>query len=345
MSVGLLGCGRIARLFHLDLLSRMQGVDLRVIAETDPERRSQAGAIVKRSLVCDDYRRVLQDDTIEAVVICLPTGLHAEAACVAFRAGKHVYIEKPIATSEAEARQVLTAWRTSGRIGMTGFNQRFHPVLLSLKRDLAADRIGRVLGAWATMGAEARPLPEWKRFRSSGGGVLLDLASHVIDSVRFLFEREIRLVHATVSSLRTEDDTAALSMMLTDGRVAQIQVTLAGIQECRYEALGERGRLVADRYAGTVELVPARPLYGLTGHFRGEFRKLRSMGWRLRNGLRPAPAEPSYRRALATFIDAVTSSRSIAPDIEDGYRSLAVVLAAEASARAGRPVEVAIQER
>jgi predicted dehydrogenase len=318
LGIGLLGCGRIARMLHLHALVDMDEVELRAVAESDPDRLREAAAM-------------------EAVVICLPTGLHAEAASAAFEAGKHVFLEKPIATNESEACRVVEAWTASGRVGMMGFNQRFHPVTRELKQAIDAGRAGTVVGAHMIMGSEARELPDWKRSRASGGGALLELGSHVVDFSRYLFEREVVSVNATIASVHTEHDTAALSMRLEDGPTVQAHVTLSGIQESRYEVVGDRGRIVADRSRETLTLDPVRPPYGRVAHLRAELSRF-STGLRKVVNL-PSPWR-SHHAALSAFVDAVANERHVTPDIEDGYRSLAVILAAEESDRTGRDVAV-----
>ena len=337
LGIGLLGCGRIARMLHLHALVDMDEVELCMVAESDPERLREASAIAAGSVAFDDYREALADDRLEAVVICLPTGLHAEAASAAFEAGKHVFLEKPIATSEADARRVLKAWTASGRVGMMGFNQRFHPVIRDLKGALGANRAGTVVGAHVIMGSETREFPDWKRSRASGGGALLELGSHVVDLSRYLFEREVVSVGATIASVHTEQDTAALSMRLEGGPTVQAHVTLSGIQEGRYEIVGDRGRIVADRVRETLTLDPVRPPYGRVANLRAELSHL-SRG--LRKVVNPPSPWHSHRAALSAFVDAVTNGQGVEPDIEDGCRSLAVILAAEESDRTGRNVAV-----
>lgn len=301
--VALLGYGRIAELFHLRILARLRGVEVGFVAEDDPDRREAARALLPEASLVADYRRVVEDATIDAVVICLPTGLHAEVACAAFRAGKHVYVEKPIATTLVDGRLIREAWRSSGTVGMTGFNQRFEPVIHEFKRAMAAGRVGTVVGARATSGAVARTLPAWKCSRATGGGVLLDLASHAVDLVRFLFEQEIRSVSATVASARTEDDTASLAMTLIDGRIVNAHLTLAGIQESRFEIFGDQGRLVVDRYAGTLEFEPPRPPYGRMERLRRGVGRLGALPRELGDFVRPpktsVPTGQRSRRSWA----------------------------------------------
>src|SRR5688500_18972070 len=125
--IGILGCGRIARLYHLEILARAAEVEITALAESDETARQAAAPVSPGTATHGDWRRVTESDSIDAVVICLPSVLHAEAARAAFEAGKHVYLEKPIALDGSAAAAVVAAWRASRKTGMIGVNQRFHP--------------------------------------------------------------------------------------------------------------------------------------------------------------------------------------------------------------------------
>jgi predicted dehydrogenase len=322
---------------HLEALDAHNGVELCAIAESNPDVLRDAAQRARISVTYEDWRLAIDDDRVEAVVICLPTGLHADAATAAFEAGKHVYVEKPVATTAEDARRVADAWRASGKVGVVGFNQRFQPVIRRLKRSLQTDEVGQVTSAFAVMSSEARKLPEWKRMRASGGGALLDLGSHVVDTTRCLFERRIVDVFGAIELVRTEDDTAAFTMRLDGGPTIQAQVTLAGILETRFEVLGDGGRLIADRNRGTVTLEPLHPPYGRVAHARAELT-VAARG--AKTIVRPPRPMASNRALIDAFIDAVTNGRHPSPDIEDGCRSLDVVLAVEEAHRTGKTVEI-----
>lgn len=336
--VGLMGCGRIARIFHLPILADLAGIELVAVAEPDPAGRARASVGAPRAAVVEDWREVVADPRIGAVVICLPSGMHADAASAALEAGQHVYLEKPIATTLADGRRVLEAWRSSGRVGMTGFDQRFEPAIVALRREVRAGLVGALTGARLAMGSGRRDAPEWKRSRATGGGVLLDLGSHMVDLARFVLGEEVRRVCASVATVLADEDTASFAMTLSSGRLAQAWVTLAGITESRFEVVGERGMLVADRYAGTLRFVPLEPAWSRVSRAREGLARLGRDSRALFEVAQPLAIGATYCAALEAFTAAVAAGRSASPDIEDGFRSLAVVLAAEESARTGRAV-------
>src|SRR5690349_4476182 len=126
VAIGVIGCGQIAQAVHLPVLSRLPGVRVTALADTDATRLSQAAARVPRAACFSDYARLLATPEVDAVVICAPPALHAEVAVAALKANKHVYLEKPLATTLEDADRVCEVWRQSGRVGMIGFNYRFN---------------------------------------------------------------------------------------------------------------------------------------------------------------------------------------------------------------------------
>ena len=339
VKIGLIGCGRIAQMFHLELLLGLPGAQLVAVADIDPEGRAAAARRAPRIAILDDYRQLVHQSEVDAVVICLPTGLHAPAAAEAFEQGKHVYLEKPLAARLDQAPPALAAWRSSGKIGMMGFNNRFHPLYVAVKRHLEAGLIGRLVGGRTSLCSARRDLPPWKRSRESGGGALLDLATHHADLVHFFFPTGVRRVAAVEWSVYSQGDNASMHMQMEDGPVIQGFFSATAVQENRLELYGDRGKLVADRRRGQLEFSPPEAGYGRVDRIREGWQWIHRAPADLWRRLMPPP-EPSYRRALAAFIRAVRGEEPVPVDLAAGYRSLAVVCAAGEAARTGGQVVV-----
>ncbi len=273
-------------------------------------------------------------------MVCLPNGLHAEAAVAALAAGKHLYLEKPLATEPADAERVVRAWRAARTVAMMGFNYRANALVEAARAHIGSGRIGEVLGASTVFTAAQRELPEWKRRRVSGGGALLDKASHEVDVIHCLLGLSVRQVSAVVESRATEDDNAALTLRLSGGAIAQCYFSLGSTEAHRFEVHGTRGRLIVDRLRSLD--VRAEPPWACPSPLRDLAAGVRAVTrgpFGARRILRPEH-EPSYAASLARFAAAARANRPARPDLLDGYRSLAVVLAAEESARTGRAVTV-----
>jgi myo-inositol 2-dehydrogenase/D-chiro-inositol 1-dehydrogenase len=337
LDIGLIGCGRVAGRVHLPILAGLPGVRLVAVAEPDSQLREQAGRL---AATVTEYEALLDMPDVEAVVVCAPSGLHAEVAMAALDRGKHVYLEKPLATTRDEARSVLSALERAGTIGMIGFNCRFNRAYLELKRCLQSGKYGEWVAARTVLATPEETLPDWKRRRESGGGALLDQASHHFDLMRFLFEDEIEEVSAQLRSQRSEDDTAAVQVRLANGLAIQSLLSINTVNEDRFEVYTGRARLSVDRYRSpNVEIVTnSRSIPGLRG-LRSGLNSLKHSGY-IWETYRAPGREPSFRSALAHFVEAISEGQPPSPSFRDGYLSLVAVLAAEESARSGHVVRL-----
>jgi myo-inositol 2-dehydrogenase/D-chiro-inositol 1-dehydrogenase len=340
LKIGLFGCGSIARLVHLNILTRLPDVTVVALAESDPQRQAEMHQRVPQAATFTDYHDLLEKAEVDAVVICLPNALHAEAAIAALQRGKPVYVEKPLATNLEDGRRVLAAWRRAGVVGMSGLNLRFHELFHTTKQYLQGNRLGPLIAVRSTRSTAPYPLPPWKLDRRSGGGVLLDLASHHIDLVHFLFESAIREVYAEIRSQQSEGDSAMLQLRLANGVPVQAFFALNTIEEDFWEIYGHVGKLKVDRYASTaVEIIEPTPERSKLALLQRGWQTLARSPSLLSKFLAPN-REPSYRVALAHFVGAVRDKRPVHPDLGDAYRSLAVIEAAEESARINQTVVV-----
>ncbi len=330
ITVGVIGCGTIAYWGHLRALQRLKGATLAAAADPDPAARARAAPLV-RGPIYPDAAALLGSD-VDAVVISTPPSTHAELTIAAARAGKHVYIEKPLATTAEDARAVADAIERSGCVAALGFNYRYHPAHARARPLLQQGTIGRIR-AVHTVFCEPVPIagmPEWKRWRRSGGGVLLDLASHHIDLLRWCLDDEMATVEATIGSIETEHDTATLKLVTRGGTDVQMYVSLQAGPADSLEFIGETGTLRVDRH----RLVPALKRSRRHGYGARSAWIVPSVSdvavW-MRRLVRPS-YQPSFSRALGAFVDRINGRSVSLPTVEDGVRSLAVVLAAEESA-------------
>ncbi len=341
LRLGLIGCGYIGVTVHLNSLRRSPQADVVAFAEPDEERRQIARRQLPQAVAFADYRELLDQAEIEAVVVCLPNALHSEAAIAALQAGKHVYLEKPLALNLDDGRKLLEAWRHSGQVAMIGFNYRFNPLHQEVQRHLREGRLGNLLGVRSVFTTPPGRAPEWKQRRATGGGALLDLGSHHVDLMRFWFKQDILDVTATVKSERVEADTATLESRLANGLVVQSFFSMSSVDDDRFEIYGQRGRLCLDRYnSWNVEVTGLRRASVPLRHFGQALAWLPRSRFGVKKLLAPA-REPSFAAALAHFVVAAKSRRQTSPNFEDGFHSLAAIIAAEESARTGHRVRVA----
>jgi predicted dehydrogenase len=340
VNIGILGMGAVATRVHVPALKRISGVRIAAFAEAHGARRQTAAALIPKAEPYEDYHQLLQSDCCEAVLICLPNHLHAAAAIEALEHQKHIYLEKPLATSVAEATRVIAVWESSARVGMIGFNYRHNILYCRLKARIAAGEVGKVLSIRSVFCSRRADLPEWKQTRQTGGGVIFDLASHHIDLIRFLTEQSIVEVSANITSNWSEDDHASLQMKLSGGAHVQCFFSIGSVQDDRVEVLGETGKLTVDRYSGF------DVLFSASGVQESLYQKL-TKGMRaimrspyLRERFLSRSYEPSYRAALEQFIAAIRQKREAVPNLLDGLASLQIAEAAMEANRSRRSIAI-----
>ena len=339
LRVGVLGCGTIAYWAHLRNLARMPEVELIAGADPDPRARDAAARLVKKPMLerADD---LLGRSDIDALVISAPSHLHAELALSACAARKHFYLEKPIAISAEEGKRVVAAAAEARIISMIGFNRRVHPVVEQARAIIKAGRLGRIqaIQLVASEPYVYNPMPEWRKERARGGGVMLELASHHIDLMRWLLDDEPARVEARIDSRVSDADLAWMRMSMRSGvEVACLFSFRTGLADW-IEIFGERGSLIIDRARPTAQLRIARRMgYGTRRYHM--MPRLGNLHWRVMRLARPS-VDPSRRRVLELFVNLLNGKAHDAPTLVDGLRSLEVVLAAEHSARIGKPVSL-----
>ncbi|MBI2835828.1 MAG: Gfo/Idh/MocA family oxidoreductase [Acidobacteria bacterium] len=337
--VGIIGCGTIAYWAHLRTLRRLRGAALAAAADPDPAARTRTARLF-HGPIRETSADVLQGSDIDAVIIATPPPLHAELTIAAAAAGKHVYVEKPLATAADEARAAVDAVARADIVATVGFNFRHHPAYARARALLKAGCIGRIRNVQTAFCEPVAPaeMPGWKRQRASGGGALLDLASHHVDLLRWFLDQEVALVQARITSDRTEHDSAALALTMQSGVEVQMFVSFCAGPADFFEFIGEDGTLGVDRHALAPRLRrPRRAGYGAREVWTPPSASAAAL-WMRR--LAQPSYQPSFRRSLDAFIRRVRGLPVPLATLEDGERSLAVILAAEESARQNARVSV-----
>jgi len=221
---------------HVRVLSEEPSVDLVAVADVDDDSRSLVER-ARRVVAYADYTEMLDRESLEAVVIALPTSLHEEAATAAANAGVGFLVEKPIASTVESGRRIRDIAQESGVPATVGHIERFNPVVSAAKRGIVAGELGRVFQIRAN---RTGPLP----MRIKDVGVVVDLATHDFDMVRFLIDQPVERVFAETAKrmLSDHEDLFSGLMRFSDGAIALFDVnwlTPVKIRELRI--VGEGG--------------------------------------------------------------------------------------------------------
>ena len=184
--VAVIGAGAIAG-FHVDVLTRNKSAEVAALCDVRSEQAAKLAGRFGVKRTCGDYRELLKDPAIDAAVVALPVYLHAPVTLDFLKAGKHVLVEKPMASSAADAEAMLAMARQQQRVLTINHNQRFDPDTSYLAKLLATGELGTIHFArciWTRpYGCLPEPSRNWFNEKAKGGGVLFDLGTHLLDKV------------------------------------------------------------------------------------------------------------------------------------------------------------------
>jgi len=186
LKIGIIGCGGIANQKHLPALKEASELcemiafcDL--VEERAVEAAKEYGAADAK--VYDDYRKLLEDESIDVVHVLTPNVSHCPITVAAFEAGKHVMCEKPMADTTEAAQLMINAWKKSGKKFTIGYQNRFKPEVQSLHNSCEKEELGNIYYARASA-VRRRAVPTWGVFQDKaqqGGGPLIDIGTHALD--------------------------------------------------------------------------------------------------------------------------------------------------------------------
>jgi predicted dehydrogenase len=244
LRAGVVGLGMMGRNHVRVWDEAVDGVRLTAVADPEPQalRRVTQG----RSLAgYADAGEMFEREELDLVSVVAPTSLHLPIVEAALAAGVHVLVEKPIAATRAEAEAMMAAADRAGRMLTVGHIERFNPAILELRRRLAAGELGRVFEVTAT---RLGPFPA----RIRDVGVVVDLAPHDIDVMRFLLDADpVRLYAETEQRIHTEHEDLFVGVMkFANGAVGVLDINwLTPTKKRTLAVTGERGMYVADYIA------------------------------------------------------------------------------------------------
>ena len=328
LGIGVIGAGVMGG-FHVETWEKIESG--RVVAVADPDEDRARSRIGRRPIDWEaDWRNLLARRDIDAVTIAAPSELHAEIGLAALAAGKHVLVEKPIATRLEDGLRLAAASRHHNRKLMVGHVERFNPAVGKVADLIHAGRIGRVFRVHAT---RVGPLP----LRIRDAGVAIDLATHDLDLMQFVLRRDITSVYAEgtrFSHPTQEDMIACLLRFGTDGPFGLLDVNWLTPEKRReLTVIGEGGMLTASYITQDVwltESAQAPTAWEELAQMRGD-----AEGAAIRFALRKV--EP-LRAELEAFADCVMNDLPEPVGAADGCRALTAAIAVRDSAAHNRPV-------
>ncbi|NLC33191.1 MAG: Gfo/Idh/MocA family oxidoreductase [Clostridiales bacterium] len=345
INIGIIGCGRITQYRHAPEYLANPSAKLLGFVDT---KMSQADLMVEKfgGKNYENIDSMLDDSAIDAVSICVANPSHAEVSLAALKAGKHVLLEKPMATTLEDCLAIVQMAKSTGKTVMLGHNQRFAPAHIKAREMIARGVLGKPLGFRVTFGHEGPEvwtlnLDSWFIHRNRAGfGVLGDLGIHKIDLIHFLLDEPIVEVSAKL---------ATLDKRYEDGRLIDLEDNAACLLTTKSGVMGtmhvswtfNAGEDNSSRIYGTKGVLRLYddPIYSLILETKdGKVEKLKL------EGLSSNEDQKAGRQSNSGVINAFVSSilKGTKPDIDaqEALKAMRVVFAAIESDESGRRMNI-----
>ena len=333
INVGIIGAGRIGQVHAKSILTGVP--DATILAIADPYMSDAAAAWAKSvgiPGIYQDYKKILDDPRIDAVLICSSTDTHAQLSLEAIAAGKHIFCEKPIDQKLNRIDEVKAALAASPKRlkYQVGFNRRFDHNFRALREAVSNGKIGDVqFIRISSRDPEAPPA----NYVATSGGIFLDMMIHDLDMLRYLSGSEVVEVYADGAVLidpaigkAGDVDTATVSARMSNGALALIDNSRKAVYgyDQRAEVFGSKGSIQNGNDASstavlsTVEgVVSEKPLWFFLQRYMS-----------------------AYQAEVRAFIESIVNDADVEVGVEDGLVSIKLGLACKKSLAEHRPVRI-----
>lgn len=331
LKVGIIGAGRIGKVHTESITKYVPNTEVKAIADpfmNDATEEWAKSMGVKE--IYKDYKEILKDKEIEAVLVCSSTDTHSQISIEALQAGKHVFCEKPVDHNLERIKNVLDEVKESGKKFQVGFNRRFDHNFRAIKEAVKAGKIGEPHIIRVTSRDPEAPPAEYVKV---SGGIFLDMTIHDFDMVRYLSGSEVEEVYAAGTVLvdpaigeAGDIDTAIITLKFANGALGVIDNSRRAAYgyDQRAEVFGSKGSVAtANDAASTAVLsteegiVSEKPLYFFLERYM-----------------------QSFAEEIRQFVDAIVNDTEVPVNVNDGLQPVLIGLAAKKSLEEGRPVKL-----
>jgi scyllo-inositol 2-dehydrogenase (NAD+) len=330
LNVGLIGLGRLGRVYARDLATRI--AETRLVAIADPVEAAVREVAAEYDVpgAYADVADLAADPRVDAVVIVSPTHTHRDVVVECVGRRKPTFCEKPLALSLGECREMQAAVERHGAFFQMGFMRRFDPGYAAAKRQVMEGTIGTPVVFKSTSRDPFRPSLEYANPASSGG-ILVDMGIHDLDLARW-FMGDVARVSAVGGVLAYPElasvgdiDNAIATLVFASGNLGVIDLTRNGYYgyDISTELLGTQGTIRIGYLRETAVLLMTKNCvaHDTVPYFMERFEK-------------------AYTLQLQNFAQNVLAEREPPVTIADGIEALRVALAATEACRTGRAVDV-----
>jgi UDP-N-acetylglucosamine 3-dehydrogenase len=338
LKAAVIGVGAMGQ-HHARVYDQMPATQLVGVADANAEA-SERIAHLHHTVACTDYRRLLDEARPEVVTVAVPTEFHHQVVLDALEAGCHVLIEKPIAATEEQARELIARADALGRKLMVGHIVRFDPTVQALKARLEVGELGRI---FLVRCRRLGPFPP----RVRDVGVVIDLATHDLDLVRYITGQEaVRVYAETEQEIHSAyEDVLIGTVRLADGTIGILDVNWLTPTKIReLTVTGERGMFRVDHLTQDLCFYENADV--------DDARKANDEHWNAITLLRgvsegrmiryPVRKYEPLRAELEGFVQAISEDKPVPVDGGDGLMALRLAQALVRSSREGRPITLEV---
>ncbi|MCL2512686.1 MAG: inositol 2-dehydrogenase [Oscillospiraceae bacterium] len=331
LNIGIIGAGRIGKVHLQSIVYHVKDAKVKSIA--DPFMDGETKAFIEGMGVNEiytDYKKILGDEEIDAVLICSPTDTHASISIEAINAGKHVFCEKPVDLTIEEIMKVKNALEGKNLKFFVGFNRRFDHNFAAIRAAVGAGKIGEPHIVKITSRDPAPPNPKYIK---SSGGMFMDMTIHDFDMACFLVDSGVEEVYVQSAVLvdkaigeQGDVDTAVITLKMANGALCVIDNSRRAAYgyDQRAEVFGSKGMVATAN--DTLSTAVIADENGVAGEKPLYFFLERYM--------------QSFTKEMCDFVDAVVNGTDVPVGIEAGLQSVKIALAAKKSVETGLPVKI-----
>ncbi|NLJ73694.1 MAG: Gfo/Idh/MocA family oxidoreductase [Firmicutes bacterium] len=327
--VGVIGYGTMGQV-HSQSYKELENAALTAVADQEPKRREQIEQELGVKAV-SNADEIFQDESIDLVDICVPTYLHEEMIAKAVEAGKHIFVEKPLARSLDQGKKILALTKNYRKKVGVGHVVRFSPEYVAARESVQQGEIGRPAVVRTFRGGSQFPRgwQDWYADFELSGGVILDLVIHDIDYLRWVFG-EVERVYAKSTHGRTTAhlEHAMIVLRFKNGVIAHVEgswTNYPGQFYTTFEFSGDEGLISFDSRK-------TAPIVQITAKQSEDSKDV------------VIPENPflvsPYTAEIADMVEAIKDDREPAVTVQDAFDTLRVALAAVESAQTGKVISL-----
>ncbi|MBE5984604.1 MAG: inositol 2-dehydrogenase [Paenibacillaceae bacterium] len=331
VTVGIIGAGRIGKVHTASICNIVKNATIKTIA--DPFMNEETANWAKSMGVSNttkDYKEILADPEIDAVLICSSTNTHSPISVEAIKAGKHVFCEKPIDHDVDKIKEVIDALKDSKVKYQVGFNRRFDHNFEAVRNAVAAGKIGDPHIIKVT---SRDPEPPSAEYAAVSGGMFLDMTIHDFDMVRYLAGCDAEEIYVQSAVLvdpaigeAGDVDTAVITIKMENGAIAVIDNSRKAAYgyDQRAEVFGSKGMVATTNDTESSAVLSTAD--GVTGEKPLYFFLERYM--------------QSFAKEVNCFIQAIENDTDTPLGVLDGLKPVLMGIAAKKSVKEHRPVRI-----